>query len=115
MIAPCYDVAKGGVHGLNTSMARNGHRKRADVLEWLPISMPFFNNGGHRIYTNWQRWCASAERFGASTTRPGAPRRRPGGHNMQIDVVFSAAEKQGRLAPLTQIVPHCGESEGGDS
>jgi len=30
-----------------------------------------------------------------------------------MDVVFSAVVKQGRLAPLTQIVPHCGESEGG--
>jgi hypothetical protein len=30
-----------------------------------------------------------------------------------MDVVFSAAAKQGRLAPLTQFVPHCGESEGG--
>ena len=30
-----------------------------------------------------------------------------------MDVVFSAVVKQGRRAPLTQIVPHCGESEGG--
>ena len=30
-----------------------------------------------------------------------------------MDAVFSAAEKQARLAPLTQIVPHGGESEGG--
>ena len=30
-----------------------------------------------------------------------------------MDVVFSAVVKQVRRAPLTQIVPHCGESEGG--
>jgi hypothetical protein len=42
---------RGGVHGHDTSMARIGHINRADVLESLQISMPFYNREGHQIYT----------------------------------------------------------------
>ena len=59
--------------------------------------------------------CSQNSRFGGSLAGPrlGEPFRVGFSTSWEMDVVFSAAAKHGRLAPLTQIVPHCGESEGG--